>query len=140
MKTTADFLNDLRVKFSADSDYKAMSAIGIKHRQQISRYRTLQTTFDDETAMRIADVLETDPAFVVACMHAQRAKRIEEKQLWERIAGMAAVALIVISLPYTVQLSDSSTGMLMPTLFDITSFDITQILANQNIHYANIRY
>ena len=108
MKTTADFLDAFRIKFDVDSDFKAMAALGIKHRQQISRYRTLQTTFDDDLAMRIADILETDPAFVVACMHHQRAKHQAEKNLWERIAGLtagiAAVLIGVAILPYPLHL------------------------------------
>jgi len=103
MKNTADFLDALRVKLDLPSDGQLADHLGL-HRQYISRYRRLTVTFDDEMAMHVADMLEIDPAFVVACMHAQRAKRTEEKQLWERIAtsmaGVAAVLVVVYALPF----------------------------------------
>lgn len=102
MKTTADFLDALRVKLDVPSDYALGAKLGM-HRQHISRYRTLHSTFDDAASMRIADILEIDPAFVVASMHAQRAKRSEEKKLWERIAasmtGVAAALVMFAILP-----------------------------------------
>lgn len=111
MKTTADFLDALRVKLELPSDGRLAVYLGI-HRQYLSRYRRNVITFDDEMSMKIADILETDPAFVVACMHAQRAKRSEEKKLWERIAtsmaGVAAALVMVAILPFvTLPYSDA---------------------------------
>jgi hypothetical protein len=106
MKNTADFLDELRIKLDLPSDGKLADYLGM-HRQHISRYRTLDGTFDDEKSIQIAELLGTDAAFVVACMHHQRAKKPAEKQLWERMAmnigaagAVAACALIVLALPY----------------------------------------
>lgn len=94
MKTTADFLDALRAKLNLPSDGRLADHLGL-HRQYMSEYRTQKTTFNDEMAMKIADILEIDPVYVVACMHAQRAKRAEEKTLWERIASMTVAASVV---------------------------------------------
>lgn len=114
MKTTADFLDALRVKLNLPSDGQLADYLGM-HRQHISRYRTLGHTFDDSMSMRVADLLETDPAFVVACMHAQRAKNSEEKKLWERIAtsmaGVAAALVVIAVLPF-IALPSNDAGII----------------------------
>jgi len=70
--------------------------------------------------MRVANVLGIDPAFVVASMHAQRAKRSEEKKLWERIAtsmaGMAAALAVIALLPFIWL--DGSEGYFLAIQFD----------------------
>jgi hypothetical protein len=42
-------------------------------------------------------LLDLNPAFVVACIHAERAKRDEERNMWHNIAQrMAAVAVTLL--------------------------------------------
>jgi Phage related protein len=100
VKNTADFLDALRVKLNLPSDGQLADYLGM-HRQHVSRYRTLAGTFDDAMSMKVAGLLDVDPAYVVASMHAQRAKRSEEKKLWERIATLTsgiAAALVIVSI------------------------------------------
>lgn len=107
MKTTADFLDAMRAKLDLPSDGRLADYLEM-HRQHVSRYRTLGGTFDDEMSMKVAEILEIEPAYVVACMHHQREKNEKVKKLWERIAAntmaMAAVLAVVAFLP-TVNLS-----------------------------------
>lgn len=136
MKNTADFLDALRVKLDVPSDYALGAKLGM-HRQQMSRYRTLQTTFDDEASMRIADILEIDPAFVVASMHAQRAKRSEEKKLWERIATSMAGVTVILALVAILPTTTLPTWDGFNTaLHGLSSFDNIGFYATLNIHYA----
>lgn len=109
MKTTADFLDALRVKLDLPSDGRLAAFLGI-HRQYLSRYRRNVITFDDEMAMKVADLLDTDPAYVVACMHAQRAKTVKEQKLWERIATLSAgiTVCLVLSAALPVQNADKT--------------------------------
>jgi|CXWL01.1.fsa_nt_gi predicted transcriptional regulator len=102
MKTTANFLDDLRAKLDLPSDGRLAAYLGI-HRQYMSKYRTLGHTFDDTMSMKIADILGIEQTYVVACMHHQRAKQPAEKKLWERMAmqmtGIAATVLVALALP-----------------------------------------
>lgn len=130
MKTTAQFLDLLRLKLDLPSDGQLADHLGM-HRQHVSRYRTLNGTFDDAMAMRIADILGTDPAFVVACMHAQRAKRTEEKKLWERIAdsmaAIAAVLVLTVTLYPTASPTSPENGLLLasssPALYIMSNLE-----------------
>ena len=91
MKNTADFLDALRVKLNVPSDYAVAKYMGM-HRQHMSRYRKLHGTFDEVMCLKIADILETDPAYVVACMHYQREKNETVKKLWANMAARLAPA------------------------------------------------
>lgn len=97
METTADFLDALRVKLNLPSDGRLAVYFGMQ-RQHLSKYRTLGHTFDDAMSLRVADILELDPAYVLACMHHQRAKQAEVKQVWERLAKRLAVAAAVMGV------------------------------------------
>lgn len=106
MQNTAQFLDALRAKLDLPSDGRLADHLGM-HRQHISRYRTLGHTFDDETSMTIADILEIDPAYIIACMHHQRAKEPKVKAVLERMAvamtAIAAVLVAVVGLPDQMQ-------------------------------------
>lgn len=111
MKTTADFIEALKAKHSLKSNYAVAKFLG-QTDTAVARWSHGKGSFSDETAMQFADLLEIDPAYVVACMHAERAKREEEKKLWERIAtlssGVAAVLAVVAVLPFvTLPYSDA---------------------------------
>jgi hypothetical protein len=110
MKTTADFLDDLQRKFDLPSDYAVGNMLGM-HRQQISHYRLLKGAFDDSVCLKVAELLELDPGYVMACMHAQRAKGKDVKRAWERaakslagsaLAVLAGAAVALAPLPYAV--------------------------------------
>lgn len=98
MQNTAQFLDALRAKLDLPSDGRLADKLGM-HRQHISRYRTLEGTFDDEKSYLVAEILEIDPAYVIACMHHQRAKEPKIKAVWERMAvAMAAVAAVLVAV------------------------------------------
>ncbi len=103
VKTSANFLDDLQNKLGVNSDYAVGKIMGMAS-QRLSHYRQLKGAFDDETCLKVADVLEIDPAYVVACAHHQREKSKQVKQLWEKIAtlalGVTAVLAIFSFLPF----------------------------------------
>jgi len=105
MKTTADYIDALRVKFNLDSDFKAMNMLGVKHRQQVSEWRKLHSAFGEELSIKVADALEIDRAEVLLAMQVQKESNTEIKKLWERIAtlsmGVAAALLVAFALPFT---------------------------------------
>jgi len=99
LKTAADFLDDLQLRFGVTSDYALQPFTGWK-RQQTTRYRTGRTTFDDTTSAKVARWLNLNPAYVSTCMAWQRAKTPEQKSMWETVvknlatsAGALAIAI-----------------------------------------------
>jgi predicted transcriptional regulator len=131
MKTTLEFISDLKTKTGLDSDYAIAKHLGIT-KTALSQYRLGKSFLGDQTAMKVAEMLEIDPAYVVACVHAERTKHAAEKKLWERIAtltaGIAATLLMVTALPFITLPTDP-----MPMH---SAFDNSQNYASQNIHYA----
>lgn len=131
MKTTADFLDSLRAKLDLPSDGQLAERLGM-HRQYMSKYRTLSHTFDDAMSLRVAEILEIDGSYVMACMHHQRAKAPEVKAAWKHTAevlgGLAAMLAMVALLPF----------LELPANGLKSSFDNNAYYASQNIHYANI--
>jgi N-acyl-D-aspartate/D-glutamate deacylase len=131
MKTTADYLDDLQKKFGINSDYALAKRMGW-HRQQVSHYRLLKGAFDDETGIKIAAILEIDPAAVLLDMHAQRAKNEDVKNVWKKIAeqlGGVAAALAVLSF---LPLSMGGTGTAHANDFfgnhEITSYTLCEVM------------
>lgn len=106
-KTTADFLNELKVKHGLKSNY-AVAKFLDQTDTAIARWAHGKGTFSDETAMKIAELLEYDPAYVMACMAAERSKDANVKKTWEwtahHLGGLAAALAVVAFLP-TVNLS-----------------------------------
>lgn len=86
MKTTADYLDELRAHFNAPSDYALQDHTGWQ-RQQISRYRTKKSTFDDATAEKVAGWLGVQLATVLIDMNAQRAKSERVRKAWLSVAA-----------------------------------------------------
>lgn len=104
MKTTVNFLDEIKNKHGITSDYALSTTLGMT-RSMISRYRMKKDYLSDELAIKAADLLDLEPAYVVACVHAERAKPTEEKKLWERIAAMfetkkyaGIAALLVVAI------------------------------------------
>jgi hypothetical protein len=89
MKTTADYIDALRVKLNVDSDFAALSRLGVNHRQQVSKWRLMHGAFGEELSIKVADALEIDRAEVLLAMQVQKESNIEIKKLWERIATLS---------------------------------------------------
>lgn len=100
MNTTIEFLDAVKAKTGVPSDY-ALSPILEVTRSAVSRYRNGKDFLGDETALRVAKILEVEPATVLAAVHAERAKTAEEKAVWkliyEKLGGIAAGALIAFT-------------------------------------------
>jgi len=101
MTITSKLLDDLKKKLEVSSDYALAKRLGISV-QRISNYRTGRNHFDDLMAYRVAQLLDLDPAELVAQINLERAKRPEEKAAWREIlkqlGDAAAVVLLGLSL------------------------------------------
>ena len=97
MKTTIEFLDALKAKTGAASDYAIAPILGVT-KGAVSLWRNHKGFFDDSTAIRVSKLLEIDPAYVVACVHSERAKGDDQKAVWreimEKFGGVAASVVI----------------------------------------------
>jgi predicted transcriptional regulator len=85
MKTTLEFLEAVRSKLGGASDYAIAKELGIS-RSAVSKYRNGMGGFDDETAVKVARLLDVDPAAVVTAAHAERTKNPELRRVWASLA------------------------------------------------------
>lgn len=77
---TIEFIDTLKSRYNLPSDYAAAKKLGIS-KQQVSKIRNNGTTLDDCSAFKIAELLDLQPAYVVACMNLERAENAEKKEL-----------------------------------------------------------
>lgn len=101
MKTTVDFLNDVKVKYDLPSDYALAKKLGMT-RQRISRYRAGLDHLGDDAAVTVADALEVQPGYVLACIAAERTKSETARKAWERAAqvlGGIAAGVVILTNP-----------------------------------------
>jgi transcriptional regulator with XRE-family HTH domain len=82
MRTTVDYLDALKAKLGLPSDYAAAKLLGVT-RSAASRYRTGVSTFDDEVAVRVAELLEINPLEVIFALRAERAANEDARTRWE---------------------------------------------------------
>jgi hypothetical protein len=85
MKTTINFLNDIKAAREVESDYALAKILDTRH-TNISNYRNGRSHFDGLMCIKVAKVLGIDPGYVMACMEAERAKHEEVRKVWEKAA------------------------------------------------------
>ncbi len=121
MKTTLDFLDSVKAKHGLTSDYQLAKLLECQP-SAISNYRMGRSRLDDDAALKVADLLSIDPVFVLANIHAERAKTQEQKKIWSRVAKMVsgvsaavfcAVILSAVDLP-----TDSMNGVALAGFTD----------------------
>lgn len=101
MQTTNEFLNAVKSKTGAVSDYVLAQKLGIT-RAAISKYRNNRSSLDDEICLKVARILDINAGIVLSAIHAERAKNLDEKSAWtalfERLGGVAAALTLGIML------------------------------------------
>lgn len=103
MKTTFELLEAARLTCTPPTYYRLSKRLGIS-RQAMTRYRLHGGTFDDPVAVGIAEILDLDPGYVLACMGAERAKHTPSvRRVWEKLAkGLAqGVSLVLLGAGLT---------------------------------------
>ena len=98
--TTVEFLDGLKDRLKIKSDYQLAKELGVSH-TRISNWRRGRNTFDERIAVQVAHLLTLDPAYVLACMAAERSKRADVKTAWKKAAqriGMGTAAVVAAVL------------------------------------------
>lgn len=92
MKSTEQYLGEVKDRLELPSDYAIAKALGVT-RAAVSRYRMGHSMPDDLVCARIAEILCIEPMEVIAATNYQRSKTDEARTLWESIWGKAAGAI-----------------------------------------------
>jgi plasmid maintenance system antidote protein VapI len=100
MKTTTELLDAVKTRYAIPSDNALAPRLGIT-RSMVSRYRNKGEAFGDETALRVAELLDLDPGYVLAVMHSERASNEAARTAWAKLAerlktGGVAAALVLL--------------------------------------------
>lgn len=96
MERTADFLNAIKARYGYTSDYQLSKALQLTT-GAIGHYRAGRSKLDDAIALKVAELLDLDPGYVLACVHAERAKAPNERNAWIELAKRATVGLLMLS-------------------------------------------
>lgn len=75
-------LDAIKQRLSLRSDYALAKAFGMKNQSAICNYRAGRSQFDEDTAIRAAELLEECPAVVLAKIAAERAKTPKARAVW----------------------------------------------------------
>lgn len=104
METTRELLDQVKARYELPSDYALAKKLGMS-RERISKYRTTGGALGADAALKVAQLLDLDAGYVLACMEAERtdsdAARVEWRRLAERVksSGVAAALLLLVATP-----------------------------------------
>ncbi len=104
--TPYDLIVKCREKLDLPSDYATAKRLGLT-KGAISIIKTRGTGFNNETAWKVAEILDMDPAEVIAVCELARAESSEDAArvaMWKRrfqaVSHSAATIFGVIAIPY----------------------------------------
>lgn len=117
MQTTIGFLEAVKARHGLTSDYQLAKFLGVT-RSCISKLQSGRDPMGEKTALKVANALEIDAGYVLACAHLEGAKGEEIKSTWrgivEKLGGVAATVVLGIAA-YTLPLPPAHAGSsLMP--------------------------
>lgn len=85
MKSTNQYLDEIKIKHDLKSDFALSKMLKVVP-SAMANYRKGYIRFGDDTAIRVAEALEIDPAEVMATMNAERTKSPNARETWKRVA------------------------------------------------------
>lgn len=121
MKTSIELLDELKARRGFTSDYQLCKMLGTTT-SRMGNYRSGRATLDDVMALRVARELQLDAGLVLTWIHAERALRMEQgdvfkvlEQFAKKAQGMgrkaAAVLLAAIfAMPLSPSPAEASQG------------------------------
>jgi len=141
MHTTIQLLDALSKKFEGASDYRIGKMLNVSSSAVVSNWRNGRSFLSQDYALKVAELLGWEPAYVIACVERERAEkdsRLEQtdeiKATWEKIADKfrpiaASILLACLGL---------FTGFHSSTAQAFTSTE-PQLSDNRSIHYAKYK-
>jgi len=111
MRNTLEFLDAVKARHQLTSDYQLAKFLGVRQ-ATISGYRNGSRALDETMAMKVAAALALDPAHVLACIAAERAKDEAIKKAWRRAAAATAAAVLgAVALVHLAQLGAGDSAL-----------------------------
>lgn len=116
MSTMKQFISQIREKYGVTSDYQLAQLLGVT-RQNISEHKRGKIkNFSEETAYRISQLLNIEPAYVLSCLAEERADNKAIKASWKKVSRlletMGRAAVIVLYLLPLYLMAPSNNGSL----------------------------
>ena len=99
METTINFLERLEAKHDGCSDYRAAKLLGISA-TTISTWRRGIGGMGDKTAVKMAELLGEHPAYVMACIHAEKDDTPQTHKVWEQVAAQYAATFVFVFIGF----------------------------------------
>ena len=84
-KTTIHLLDRLATHLGHASDYRIARELGVS-RASVSKWRVGKTGMSDDMAVRVAEVVGEDPAYVLALIHGEATENAAVRRVYWRIA------------------------------------------------------
>ena len=137
MKTTLEFIADLKKKTGLESDYAIAKLLGVT-RNALSLYRTGKGFMGDEVALKVADLLGLEGGYVLACIAAERSKNERVKKAWAWWAdhkSLAAVLAVLAVLPFAPWIDQDSLSGIALLGFTTTEGGALYIMSNDITAY-----
>ncbi len=91
MKTTKEFYQEIQKKYELKSNYSVAKIMNCPE-STASRWRDGKNVFDEKYSLIVAELLELNPAYVLACTSAEHAKDKTARDSWLNIVGMLETA------------------------------------------------
>jgi len=138
MKTTVDFLNDVKARYDIKSNYALAKLMG-QTDTAVARWMHGKNTLSDETAVKVAELLEIEPSFIMACIAAERSKNPAVKKAWawtaEHLGGLAAALALVAVLPFVPGIGADNLSGIALLGFTTTEGGALYIMSNMLADY-----
>jgi plasmid maintenance system antidote protein VapI len=78
---TIEYLREVKSRCGISSDYALAARLGVT-RSAVSKMQQGETSFSDDVALTVAEILGVNPLVVIAAANAERAKTDEQKARW----------------------------------------------------------
>ena len=91
METMSSFVQKLKARYVVSSDYGMAKLLGLTRQAMSAHKNGRSKNFSESTAYRIAELLNMDPAYVIACLAAERSKDKRVAEAWRRIVELVRV-------------------------------------------------
>lgn len=88
MLSSVELFDLILHRFDLPSDYALAKRLGVSP-SLICKHRDHPFGMSNSLALKCAELLQYDPAFVLLCVNAERAKCAAEKAAFVRLAGLA---------------------------------------------------
>ena len=99
METTLDFLERLKAKYDGASDYRASKLLQVST-SSISTWRCGKGGMGDKTAVKMAELLCEHPAYIMACVHAEKDESPQTQKVWAQVAAQYAATFVFVFIGF----------------------------------------